>query len=425
MNADPTDDPIDARARAAADALIASSADLETERALRSAKSSTPTPDAPRAGRTRWVAIAAAAVLVIGGTVAVAATRSRSPREPAPTLSATTTPTPTAATTATSTTTPPSDTTVVPTTTAATTTTVGSTSPPATVADVSYLSPPPVLAFQSLGTVEVPEQRDGGFAVAIGELGVAVSRWDFDNTGPTQIEVVGFDGETRNIENVDGGAILAYGPGDIAYLTRQGATIEDFAVVAVPLSGDMAGSALAAEPANVNLFVEYPPLSFGHGVDGVIHHRAYLAGNAVAPYADIEGQPLTLDTAPATFVFDDSPERGLGGVIRSSAGTSWTLAVEAAADRADTYVGISPPAAGPDGRGVYVTHIGPSANPDADFGEPTMWVVAELSPNGTATWWSVPEGWEVLASDTWGTVLGRQSGTRLDLALADFGTTPG
>ncbi len=72
---------------------------------------------------------------------------------------------------------------------------------------------------------------------------------------------------------------------------------------------------------------------------------------------------------------------------------------------------------------MYVTHIGPNASPGTDFGEPTMWVVAALNPDGTATWWSVPDGWEILASDTWGTVLGRQSGTQLELALADFRTT--
>ena len=56
------------------------------------------------------------------------------------------------------------------------------------------------------------------------------------------------------------------------------------------------------------------------------------------PYVGTDGLPITLDTAPATFVFDDDLERGLGGVVQSSTGTSWALAVEAAADRADTYV---------------------------------------------------------------------------------------
>lgn len=421
MSPERAPDPIDARAKAAADALIASYGDLDTENALTAAKNSIATNDARHAGRTRWIAVAAAAALVVGGTVAVAATHSRSTQDQAPALSPTTTRTPTAATTAPSTTTLPADTTTPPTTAAATTTTTGS--PPVTIAAVSYLSPPSVLAFQTLGTVEVPASEDGAFAVAIGELGVAVNQWDYKDSNGTQIEVIGFDGQTRNIANVDGTAILAYGPGDIAYLTRQGTTIEEFAVVAVPLSGDNAGTPVATQPANINLFLEYPPLSFGHGPDGVIHRRQYVAGTAIAPYVDIDGKPITLDTAPATFVFGDDVERGLGGVIRSSTGMSWTLAVEAAADRADTYVGISPPAAGPDGRGVYTTHIGPNATPDTDFGEPTMWVVAELNPDGTSTWWSLPDGWEVLASDTWGTVLGRQSGTQLELALANFVTT--
>jgi hypothetical protein len=318
-------------------------------------------------------------------------------------------------------TTVPSDSTIPPTTAAAATT--ATVSPTSSVSAVSYLNPPTVLPFQTLGTVDVPASSDGGFAVAIGELGVAVNTWAYDASDGTQVDVVRFDGQTRNIANIDGNAILAYGPGDIAYLTRQGTTIEDFAVVAVPLSGDQAGTSVAAQPANVNVFLEYPPLSFGHGLDSVIHRRRYLAGTAVAPYVDTDGQPAAPDTAPETFVFDADLERGLGGVIRSSSGMSWTLIVDAASDRADTYVGVSPPAPGPDGRGVYVTHIGPNANPGIDFGEPTMWVVAELDPDGTSTWWSLPDGWEILASDTWGTVLGRQTGTQLELALADFGST--
>ena len=143
-------------------------------------------------------------------------------------------------------------------------------------------------------------------------------------------------GRPATLANVDGTAILAYGPGDIAYLTRQGTTIEEFAVVAVPLSGDNAGSPVATQPANINLFLEYPPLSFGHGPDGVIHRRQYVAGTAVAPYVDIDGKPITLDTAPATFVFDDDVEHSIGGVIQSSTGMSWTLAVEAEQPTAPT-----------------------------------------------------------------------------------------
>jgi len=100
--------------------------------------------------------------------------------------------------------------------------------------------------------------------------------------------------------------------------------MEDFAVVAVPVSGDNAGAPVASRPADVNLFIEYPPLSFGHGLDGVIHRRQYLSGTGVAPYVGTDGLPIMLDTAPATFVFDDDLERGLGGVVQSSTGTSFS-----------------------------------------------------------------------------------------------------
>ena len=73
-----------------------------------------------------------------------------------------------------------------------------------------------------------------------------------------------------------------------------------------------------------------------------------------------------------------------------------------------------------DGSGVYWTHIGPNADPGVDFGTPTMWVIAEMRADGTVSWWSIPAGWEVAASDIWGTVLTRQTGKQLEIALAEF-----
>ncbi len=196
-----------------------------------------------------------------------------------------------------------------------------------------------------------------------------------------------------------------------------------FAIVAVALSGENAGRAVKSGPADINLFLEYPPLSFGHGRDGVIHRRTYLQEEPlVCDDAGIDEGSVTLDPAPATFVFESPTDEGsgLGGAITSSTGASWTLSVDAAPGRTETYVGALPAAAGPDGRGIYVTHIGPNGDPTVDFGEPTMWVIAALDPDGTATWWSIPDGWQVVASDVWGTVLARQTGTQLELALAEF-----
>lgn len=66
------------------------------------------------------------------------------------------------------------------------------------------------------------------------------------------------------------------------------------------------------------------------------------------------------------------------------------------------------------------THIGPNARPDTDFGEPTMPVIAEMHRDGSVQWWSIPDGWNVVASDVWGTVLAHMTGDSIDLALADW-----
>ncbi len=286
---------------------------------------------------------------------------------------------------------------------------------------VTYREPPPELTLRILGTVEVPEPMVGGYSVAIGDLGVAIGSWSYSADGQDRIQVLGFDRTARTVDvDADLAAMIAYGPGDVAYLTRQGDSIEDFALVAVALSGELAGSVVADEPANINRYLEYPPSSFGHGETGVIMRRD--DGATAIGYVDINGQPTTLgEPAPSFYAADEALRvDDLGGRVKSSAGASWQLDVEAAPDRAGTYVGPSPPAPTSGGAGVYWTHVGPNLAPAIDFGEPSMWVVARLAPDGSVSWWSVPAGWTVVASDLWGTVLGKQNGEQLELALADF-----
>ena len=75
-------------------------------------------------------------------------------------------------------------------------------------------------------------------------------------------------------------------------------------------------------------------------------------------------------------------------------GLTWRLDIDTAPDAAAMFNGPSPspPAPSGDGRAVMWTHIGPNARPDMDFGEPTMPVIAEMQPDGSVQWWSIPDG---------------------------------
>lgn len=362
---------------------------------------------------------AAAAIIALVAAVAIVSQRDDTIRTAAPDVSRpTVVPVTTLRAPSPITTSVPDGTETAPITTAVPTT---SEPPASSVARVSYLDPPPDLALRPLGVVTVPDSRSGAYSVAIGDLGVAVGTWLYGDTdGSDGIDVVGFDGSVRHVDVAAGlGAIIAYGPGDVAY-TTHGDPLADFSVVAVALSGVRAATVVAAEPADVNRYMEYPPASFGHGDDGIIMRRD--AGAPAIDYVDIGGQPTTLDDPAPTFfqASDELQSNDLGGRVDSSVGITWDLAAEAAPDRAGSYVGASPPAPTTEGAGVYWTHIGPNLDPNAEFGMPSMWVIARLDPDGTARWWSIPDGWEVVASDLWGTVLAHHDGDQLQLALAEF-----
>ncbi len=416
-DADLPDDPIDRRASAAASALIETFADLDVEADLAATRHGTRTYVARSRNRT-WLAGVAALSIVVAGTVALVAvsdSRSTSP------VLAPTTPQPTLEPAPNSSAVPTASTSLPET---STTTSVAISN--SATASVSYLDPPPELALRPLGTVAVPAERSGAYSVAVGDLGVAVSQWMYDDGSTGRLDVVDFGGGIREFPTVIGDPLLAYGPGDVVYTTRSGTAIDEFAVVAIALGAD-GGTEVRREREDVNVFIEYPPMSFGHAAAGVIHRREYLAEEPpIIDYVDVDGQPVTLADASPTFRFE-TPERtgaDLGGTIISSAGDRWTLTVDAAPDRAGSYVGASPPVPGTAGHGIYVTHIGPDADPSTDFGVPTLWVIADLQPGGTASWWTIPAGWEVIASDAWGTVLGRRTGTTLELAIAELPTTP-
>lgn len=417
------DDELRRRARAAR-AEVEAQVDVDAELAGRPSPSDV-APITPLPPRHRLVAvagsIAAVAVAIVGGVVLLRGSDSIETSEP--TVDATTS-IPSVITT----TLPGPTTTVVPTTSspgASTTTDPAA----AAVAAVSYLDPPAATTLTPLGTVPVPEPTVGAYEVAVGDLGVAIATWPYDsNEG--RVDVIGFDGSSRAVENLPTSGAIAYGPGDVVYSTVQGEAIEDFAVVSMPLSGDRVGEIVATEPANINRYLEYPPASFGHGSDGVTLRRYDVGdvGEVAIAYVDVDGNPTTLDVEPTTYdisrdLLSEIPRGGpRSGIVTSSEGDTWHLTVDKHPDAAETYIGPSPVAPTTDGNGVLWTHIGPDIAPEHDFGVGSQWVVAQLRPGGSVTWWSLPDGWTIAASDIWGTVAVRQSDDRLEVALVDFAT---
>lgn len=293
-----------------------------------------------------------------------------------------------------------------------------------TAAIASYLDPPPELSLRSLGRMEFgPAGQTGpSYDVAVGDLGVAVIQpW------AGHVTVFGFDGSRREVDiglrQEQALFATAYGPGEVLYgLTTPdaGATVPEQDIVAIALSGARAGEVVASVPLDVNKrYLELPGAPLGHGPDGVID-RVRDVNATLIGYVDENGAPADWSAARPQL-FSTSPELNQEPfTVANDAGTTWTLEVEPTPERRGIYNGPSPAAPSSDGLAVYWTHLG-TASPGDDYDDPTTWVIAALHLDGTAEWWSVPDGWWVVASDVWGTVLARRDGAILELALADFG----
>ncbi len=80
--------------------------------------------------------------------------------------------------------------------------------------------------------------ESGSYSVAIGDLGVAVSQWTYADDSVRRLDVVDFNGQNREFPAFGGNALLAYGPGDVLYMTQQGTSVEELAVVTVALGPD-------------------------------------------------------------------------------------------------------------------------------------------------------------------------------------------
>jgi hypothetical protein len=363
-----------------------------------------PSAGAPRSARrpSRPWAFVAAAVAIVGiGTAAVViAGRDDSPR-----LSPDPTPTPI--------TTAPAPPTSLATTTSSEPVTTTEPSPPVTTGPigVSYLDPPPELPLSSFASVELTG-ADAWVGAAVAEDGVLI-RLD-----ERSYRYVTWDGVQTPIAFEVPLNLWVAGPDQVAYGTT-GDPLTDYRLAAVALGGDRAGQEVWSMPVTPggDMLGEVPFGAWGHGPSGVTQRDDGFGGRAIAPYVDADGSALTAPIE-APEVYLTSAADGLQPeVVQSLDGSRrWELAVTAHPDAPKDYLQGNPQATPtPDGGAVIWRSIGVSSG-SADFGGSQLDVFAVLRPDGSGAWYRIPDGWRVLASDLWGTVLGRAEGGALRLA---------
>ncbi len=401
----------------------------------------------PRSAWVRFAAVAAAVAMVSLGLVAVAggrganntATPTDVPDTPLPsTAPASTEVADVGASTASTVTTSASTTTS---TMPASTTTVTSTSTvqPQVIA-VDALDPPrlvePIPYFEV--ALEAGEDPDD-FEFAVGPDNIIINR-----VGTQTITIVGpssggIDERTLVLDEglssiVSGPGTMLYGLGDLVFGDESDEVPTGRRFVAIPFTGEREGEVVASTELAPGAYLEIPDYFFGHGPDGIVSRG--LDGATILQYVDDDGQPQDLSesgdngTPFPVFEVGADPSGGvrIDDAVISLLGsdTSWQLEITRDPAWAGfPFVGANVVAPGLD-RAIYAERIGADTRPDLDFGPNATPVVALLNYDGSGEWVRLPEDWEVVASDVWGTLLARVTADSIELAsLDDLVPSPG
>ncbi len=192
--------------------------------------------------------------------------------------------------------------------------------------------------------------------------------------------------------------------------------------MAVPFLGANEGKVVAVE--EVGLALETPPSWLGHGPDGIIF-RGQPADTEIG-YVDEEGQsrdsgesaengvPFPILDFKTGTALPAPPERNT--ITVQGADVGWQLEVSRDPDWGGfPFVGRNVVAPGAE-RAIYAERIGADTDPGDDFGTNEMPVVALLNYDGTGEWIRLPDDWDVVASDVWGTLLARITDDSIELA---------
>ena len=396
---------IDELGRRAAEAARADAAALAATRAEsgldRLRLGSAPVVTVPRANRDprRWVMLGTAVAVAAAAIIAlvVNANEGESHRV---IPGATTTQATTASTSVVST--------GAPDTTELTTLTAPAVTVPSDAIAVVYLALPPAYPATPIASVAAPADPTQMPLVAISDSWIVTV--DTVASTATLIDRYSPGDPPQQIPLAAGlvGTSIAAGPGDVLYGIVQG-TGADMSLVAIALSGDRAGQVVASATVSAVAFVEAPGGVLGHGSNGIIDRRT---GKLLLGYVDSTGAPTPIGKAVHTVAAASGDVASGDVTVHDPDGThDWHLAIKRDPTSPGASNGDAPPAPSSHGGAVVWTDLQTSA--------PTEPVVAVLAADGTGTWYSLADGWQVAASDIDGTILMRRTGSTVELARLD------
>ena len=278
----------------------------------------------------------------------------------------------------------------------------------------SYDSPPPALDPAVFATVPADLGTADGLPYVAGTADGGAVVLDPDGFVAVRVGADGTAGEPVPLQIVPQHPIA--GPGNMIYGLYHDDVAGTVSLVALPLSGFSSGGFVATVDVDAasDAGLQFP---LGHGVDGVVAladpERAVLL-----PYADETGAPTTfVDTVPMLTV--DDADVVTAAEPPATGAASWSLDIERAPDFAPSAAGPEAPVALVAGGGLWLTSLGASQPASSDASapsSPTMPVLVELRPDGSAGYWSVPDGWTVSSIDVWGAVLAQRTDDGIELA---------
>ena len=288
---------------------------------------------------------------------------------------------------------------------------------------VTYLDPPPILELDPIATIEVAFDPIRGFPAAsvVTFEGGAVAVVDL-----VAREIIVIDpttGERRislDPAMPDLTGLAVGGPDGIVYVVLQGGrqtTQSATEIVAIPTDGPRAGQTVGTASINLVSYSHTHPSVLGLGPTSVIDKRT---GESLIDYVDTTGEPLQVQLPAPAYPLVQSIdiwstfETGLDVAPANGSSPKWHVEVDREPTASSGLGDFPEPTAIDNGRVLVTTAIGP--NLPGDYGPPTQQVIAVLKPDGSGSWWSVPDGWWLEAADLYGPLYTRITDNTLEIA---------